>query len=341
MYKLGLSVYVSTFETQKPILKELAGRNVPVFTSLHIGEEINESYIEDVDNMLQWLKTNDFYVIADISPYTLKYLNKATLKELVESYNIDNIRLDFGFEKIDLVKLDNIDITYNASTLLLDENILPNKFYMHNFYPRPETGLSSRQLLELNDNIKKYEAKAIGFLTGDEQKRGPIFEGLPTLEGHRSVAPYAQFVDLIKTYKMDIGFVGDVLISNRELELIQAYLSENIILLPVKLDDEFSEILNKEFTVRIDSPENLIRVQESREYAQQGDLIKSKQTIERLKGSITIDNENYARYSGEIQITKDDFKADNRVNVIGFIPEAYHLLLNNLKNGEKFKFVSV
>jgi len=57
------------------------------------------------------------------------------------------------------------------------------------------------------------------------------------------------------------------------------------------------------------------------------------------KGSITIDNENYGRYTGEIQIIRSDLKADDRVNVIGHVPENARLLLDCIKGGQAFMLV--
>lgn len=60
---------------------------------------------------------------------------------------------------------------------------------------------------------------------------------------------------------------------------------------------------------------------------------------QRLAGSVTIDNENYGRYTGEIQITRSDLRADSRVNVIGRIPENARLLPDCVRRGEKFVLV--
>lgn len=91
--------------------------------------------------------------------------------------------------------------------------------------------------------------------------------------------------------------------------------------------------------MRVDSPNGLIRVQESREFAQSGKPITPNKTMKRTRGSITMDNERYKRYSGEVQIMRKDYPADERVNVIGKIADEYLLLLNNLKNGQQFMFL--
>lgn len=341
MYKLGFSVYVSHFEEQKHTFLKLKDKSIPIFTSLHIEEEVDDLYIEKVTAMCGWLKENGFYVIADVSPKSLAYLKMASLNELIDQLQIDNIRLDYGFETTDLEQLEDIDLTYNASTVINPEISFEEVLYMHNFYPRPETGLSDHQLMHLNQLISEAGGQKAAFLTGDEVFRGPVFEGLPTLEKHRQAAPYAQFVDLINNHQVDIAFIGDVLVSDLQLNLIKSYIDDDIIKLPVVWKTGDVDLCDKTLTVRVDSPDDLFRIKESRAYAKQGAVIEPYNTSERLKGTVTMDNKLYKRYSGEVQILKQNYPSDERVNVIGRIPEAYHLLLDNLQNGDHLQLISL
>ncbi|MFO8069226.1 MAG: MupG family TIM beta-alpha barrel fold protein [Alkalibacterium sp.] len=337
----GFAVYVSAFKRQRPFLEKFKNQNTPIFTSLHLNEEVTESYIKDVEDMCEWLHENDFWVMADVSPLTLERFEEDSLATLAHRLHLDNLRLDFGFDLTELKKEKyDLSFTYNASTLLNQDIEESKDYYMHNFYPRPETGLDEAFFTALNKQIKEKSGKTLAFISGDEEKRGPLFEGLPTLEAHRYVSPYAQCVDLIKRYKMDKVFLGDIKISDYELDLILKYLDDELIRLPVELPEELHYLYHERFTVRVDSPSTLIRVQESRQYAQAGKHVEPSNTLERLKGSVTMDNERYKRYSGEVQVTKADYPEDERVNVIGRISEPYHLLLKNLKNGEQFMFVA-
>lgn len=339
-HSLGFAVYVSTFQQQRQFLEKLKFRNIRIFTSLHISEELNETYVQEVEEMCEWLDENGFWVMADVSPLTLTRFNEENLSSLITRLHLDNVRLDFGFD-LSKVKLDGIPygVTYNASTILKEGPLNSDAFYMHNFYPRPETGLDEGFFLSLNERIQVLSAKTMAFIAGDKQKRGPLHEGLPTLESHRSLAPYAQFVDLIKNYKIDTVFLGDVTLSDYELDLIMDYLNDQIIRLPIMFSEINKNLYNQLYTVRVDSPSNLIRVQESRQYAQQGQEVEPHHMVKRVRGSVTMDNKNYKRYSGEIQITKADYPQDERVNTIGKLDQKYHLLLNSLYNGEKFMFV--
>ncbi|GEK91259.1 MupG family TIM beta-alpha barrel fold protein [Alkalibacterium kapii] len=336
----GLAVYVSAFKSQQLILEKLKNSNTPVFTSLHISEEVSESYVKDVEEMCEWLHQNGFWIMADVSPLTLDRFEERSLASLSRRLHLNNLRLDFGFD-LEKVKTEALDVsfTYNASTLLDQSPAEANCLYMHNFYPRPETGLDELFFTTLNDKIKEKSGQVLAFISGDEKKRGPLFEGLPTLESHRYLSPYAQYVDLKKRYSADKVFLGDIKLSDFELSLILDYTKDGLIRLPVALSEPLTYLYNQPFTVRVDSPGTLIRVQESRQYAQVGRSVEPKQVDERYRGSVTMDNRKYKRYSGEVQITKTDYPKDERVNVIGRLDEKYHLLLDNLRNGEKFMFI--
>lgn len=337
---LGFAIYVSAFEQQLPMLEKLKGQNFPIFTSLHIGEEVFDNYVAKVEAMCQWLHENDFYIMADVSPYTLERFEETSLAALVQRLHIDNLRLDFGFDHQSLANdLKGVDVTYNASTILGEMKTQADAAYMHNFYPRPETGLDAELFERLNRSIQEIGGKTLAFISGDQEKRGPIFEGLPTLEQHRHLAPYAQYIDLVCHYEMAAVYLGDLSLSDQQLDLILTYLEDHLIRLPVELAAAHEDLYHQKFTVRVDSPTGLIRVQESREFAQTGKAIEPNNTIERPRGTITIDNARYQRYSGEVQVMKDDYSADERVNVIGQLAEAYHLLLDNLENGQQFIFV--
>ena len=62
---------------------------------------------------------------------------------------------------------------------------------------------------------------------------------------------------------------------------------------------------------------------------------------ERRRGSITVDNKLYGRYSGELMLMREDLKADDRVNVTGSGPETAWLLLERIERGAKFMLVEV
>lgn len=61
-------------------------------------------------------------------------------------------------------------------------------------------------------------------------------------------------------------------------------------------------------------------------------------TTARPIGTVTIDNNRYGRYQGEVQITKTDLPADEKVNVIGHVVGDDLALLPYIEGGQKWMF---
>ncbi|WP_375154096.1 DUF871 domain-containing protein [Parageobacillus sp. VR-IP] len=59
--------------------------------------------------------------------------------------------------------------------------------------------------------------------------------------------------------------------------------------------------------------------------------------IPREKGRVTIDNNQYGRYAGELQITLTDLPANEKVNVVGRIMEDDLPLLAYVGGGQRFR----
>ena len=179
----------------------------------------------------------------------------------------------------------------------------------------------------------------MAFIQG-EDLRGPLFEGLPTLESQRNMKPYVAYMEMKYLYNLDNILVGDLRISSKQIELISAAEKDNIILLPCTINEKYHEYLNRDLTVRDDSPDNLLRIKESRMYASFNREIEPENTVERTKGSITVDNIKYLRYSGELQICKKDYPICEKVNVIGHIDDEYLSLLNIVNRGSRIRLIN-
>ncbi|MBF4692958.1 MupG family TIM beta-alpha barrel fold protein [Fusibacter ferrireducens] len=344
MFKqIGYAIFPTTWQQQKNQLSSLFREGSTIFTSLHIAEEFCDDYTENVLEMLSYCTSLGYKIMADVSPRTLTIFGCHSLKELSESLNLQIIRVDYGFTLEAIVEASkSVSICLNASTLQEDWlqvlHGLPQQFYaMHNYYPRPETGLDVQQFHKKNLILNAFGIKAIAFIPGDLIKRGPLFEGLPTLEYHRNLTPYAAFVSMSLTHKVEWVFVGDGTISDQQSDWIHEACVDQVYSIPIVLDANYNHLDNTIFTIRSDSPSTLIRFKESRAYATQGMTIPPYNCQDRHKGTLTIDNIKYKRYSGEIQLTKANFPSDERVNVIGKVPEAYHVLLEALPNGTKIK----
>lgn len=342
---LGFSLYLSTFAAQWETLRGWAGTGAPVFLSLHISEEFDDTYCARAEQICTTLAQNGFRIIADVSVKTLQQFGCTDLTELAKRLQLWALRIDYGFSEEQIGAMaEKMPIVLNASTTATAaaEEICAKGaqvFAMHNFYPRPETGLDEDLLMETTKQLQQAGLQVFAFIAGDAQRRGPLYEGLPTLEEHRNALPSAAFADLAIRFGMDGIFLADPALSAQESERIALFCREGILSIPAHLNPGYSYLYDQVFTCRVDSPKWMVRFQESRVYSCKGTPTTPENCVARPKGTITIDNENYGRYTGEIQMLRADLKADERVNVIGSVPEEAFLLLDCIQRGGKFRLV--
>ena len=325
-----------------------------IFTSLHIPEEDPSLYEERLRELGALARAYDMELMADISPKSLGHLGFTwdNAEGLVE-WGVTGLRIDYGIKEDTIAELSGkMKIALNASTLT-QEGLARLKAAglrteaveaWHNFYPRPETGLDTQDFNEVNEWLKSEGLAVMAFIPGDGKRRGPLFEGLPTLEEHRSVSPFAAYVAFEKSGLVDKILVGDITLSEESLAQFAAY-EQGVLQLRAKKLTENQALLETAGLVqtnRMDAARDCVRSMESREYGLFGTRqLAPEHTIERPTGSITIDNERYGRYQGEMQITKRDLPANNRVNVIGRVLQEDLTLLKHVKSGVKFQLIWV
>jgi hypothetical protein len=342
---IGISVYAGMEIDIEEILEYIEeAHNIGInllFTSAHIPE-VGEKFEEDFERILNLCNELGITTIVDISK---DYFERLDLKR----YKIDYIRLDYGFtlkEAALMTKEHGYGISVNATTF--DEEQIERFIEYggkldkinacHNFYPRKDTGISEELFIEKNRIFKEYGIKTMAFISTQYRRRGPVYEGLPTLEMHRDINPIVSAQHLLKL-GADFIVVGDAMASIEELKTLSS-IKKDVTLLPIKLKDDISAVelslLNHIHTNRIDPGECTIRSQESR-LIKEGSILPNNNNMPRRKYSITIDNEEYNRYEGELQILKKDLNPDPRVNVVADGYES-RILIESLQPGEKFKF---
>src|SRR5699024_2382402 len=86
---------------------------------------------------------------------------------------------------------------------------------------------------------------------------------------------------------------------------------------------------------RRDPARDVIRFGKSRIDLHGHEHLQPMNTVSRKKGSITIDNEKYGRYAGEIHITKTDLKQNDQVNVLGEVVKQDIPLLDYVGGGSQ------
>lgn len=309
------------------------GIDTVFISASHVDER--EEYLENLKKILKVAKTTGIKLVMDI--------NKPLLKKVSVPLDSYALRLDYGFSANDIKDfLDNgYNIELNGSTMtkeLLDELVglgvnLRGMRISHNFYPKPYTGLSQEKVLEMNKLFKQYGLRILAFIPSSSMKRGPVHEGLPTIEDHRYLNIYACLTELAMLGVDDVCF-GDAYVSREEIEILKNFDKEKAII-PIALNYKISEKLEawitKPHTVRIDESIYFKRTDD-----RFNEPVVPKNQAKRLKFSVTIDNSNFSVYNGELCIMKTDLDSDQRVNVLAkaLISD---WLLNNLVPGSMFE----
>lgn len=334
---IGISFYLNDPLAEERIA--LAGKMGVrrAFTSLHIPEEAGDLACR-AKSLLKAAKEVGIEVYADVSAQTPAHLGLESLSAL-KSLGVIGLRLDDFFENDTILNLaKEFKLALNASILfekdvraLLEGGLEAGQLLAwHNFYPRRETGLSESFFESQNELFRRYGIPLSAYIPGDGEKRGPLFEGLPTLEAHREVDPYLAALELFRAGVDDV-YIGDPEVSEELLSKLMEL-------------DRFGRVSLRvegfqagEFRLRPDFSRDVIRFMDTRS---SGSVV-AENTVARPVGTITRDNDHYGRYRGEVQIMLHDLPSDERVNVVGRVVEADVPLLSLLQPGQLVKLIRV
>ncbi|MBR0287842.1 MAG: DUF871 domain-containing protein [Selenomonadaceae bacterium] len=344
--KNGISIYAGLdydAEENLSLIESAAALGFKrLFTSAQIPETIDaETFQEDFADILTTASLNGFEIILDVNA------------ENFSQYNIDGItlRLDDGFTAQQVVDISHSrKIQLNASTVtekfldyLYDHNArFENISALHNFYPHPWTGLDTYFFDNQNRLLHDLGIEVGAFVPSkDGKRRLPLREGLPTLEDCRNFSTdlSARF---LAAFGVDFIIIGDGQPTQEELQAVAAVQSDEIIFHAQLLSNDLTtaEILSRKFTRRPDVAKSVIRAIEGRQYLKEvgGNIPPEVFPIKRSFGDVTIDNENFGRYAGEVQIIQDVLSADGRVNIAARILDEEIFLTGYLKPRQKFSF---
>ncbi|MBO9131182.1 MupG family TIM beta-alpha barrel fold protein [Bacillus sp. 165] len=332
---IGISFYLNDPLAERRIIEASKKGVKRAFTSLHIPEEAGD-LAKRAKQLMEIAKNHGIEVYADVSLKTPRHLGIERLDDL-KVLGVAGIRLDDFFDYETIIRLSKqFHIALNASIILendlealLAKGIDCNRLIAwHNFYPRRETGLSNAFFLRQSELFKRFNIPVSAYIPGRGEKRGPVFDGLPTLECHRDIDPFIAAVELFY-YDITDVYIGDPDPGETLLEQLVKYDRDRI--LPIRIQ---SSILQKnEYRLRPDFARDVLRLMDTRRVG----TVQPENTVERPCGSITMDNDLYGRYRGEIQITLCDLPADERVNVIGEVLSQDLSLLPLIQPGQSLE----
>ncbi len=352
----GIAVYPgldNSLEENRQLIRDAARQGIGrIFTSLHLPETNRAVFADELKVLLEEARTAGLEVVADVDPTFPSVLGLETPDlAKVSAMGIGVLRLDEGFTPEETARLSRNDaglkVAVNASTITArDLRILEreradfrNIEALHNFYPRQGTGLSESYFVRQKELLETYDLPVGAFVASRGRKRGPMYHGLPTLEDQRewSMDFAARF---LAATGIETIFIGDALPLPEEIAAL-AGLKDGVTvrLRLITRNEGVKALLSEEFTARPDEARDCIRARESRQRARQlGLSIPPEKTIPRHFGTVTMDNDDSPRYTGELQITRRPQPRDLRVNVVGNIPEKDFFLLPYITPGQRFRF---
>ena len=325
---LGISIYFQDLDLK--YLEDARNCGVEyVFTSLHIPEEEYSDLDQKLPIFFKQCQKLGLQVVPDVSPATFEKLNiQPHHYQKLKEMGFEALRLDYGFDDYEMIKTLQKDFYLMLNASVIDEEYLQGAklagidlkriAVTHNFYPHKETGLSLDYFQEKNKIFHQYDLTIQAFVCGDVLKRFPLYEGLPTVEKHRTMNPYVAAVELIHDCGMKDIFIGDSQASIPTLKNIKAYMENGEMHIPCHLESQYAYLYNQKINVRKDQPEKIVRLSLPR----LSNVPVFHNTM-RQRGYIVMENQLAGRYSGEVHIIKEDLPFEARTNVIGFIHPEY------------------
>ncbi|AQP54241.1 hypothetical protein CBF34_03715 [Vagococcus penaei] len=348
----GFSVFLGTPMTDEKVayIEKMTEQGFNgIFTSLHIPEDDPQHLLERLQTLGALAQKSKLNLMVDISNDISEQLQLTEWNDylILKNMGVTGLRMDYGLSEDLMATLSqHFLIGLNASTLNHDvltkltqaKMNFDNVEYWHNYYPRPETGLSKQAFIAKNRWLKEFGGKVIAFTPGDGVLRGPLYRGLPTLEKHRGTHPLANSLELIKECYVDQVYVGDEELSTDTAKQFFLYTHDNKIGLRVNLvSQEYKELVIGTHSNRLDEARDVIRSQEAR--FKTLPRIKQINTIARNKGAVTLDNYLYGRYSGELQVVKTPLTASSKVNVMGHVFNNDVALIDWITSGVTYELI--
>ena len=200
----------------------------------------------------------------------------------------------------------------------------------HNYYPKVYSGISLEKFTAINQKLQALGVKVLAFIPGDEPLRGPLHEGLPTVETHRTLDTRLAICELIRAHT-DMILVGDTFIHESTQKVMKEF-QEGFVSLKAQVP---VELTGKVLRDRIDASDFVYRILGTRGWAM---LDGEVSTTIRTVGEINQANAGYGRYHGEIEITKESLPSDARQNVIGHLLPSEIAVFKALPEGIGIRF---
>lgn len=315
----------------------------PVFTSLHIPESRG---LRDFGAYLRDLHvTHGLSFCADVSPGTLELLDiELADAGLLRDWGVTMVRIDYGFtaeQTARIAEAGGYRIAVNASTVTagdLDRLDGLDVVGWHNFYPRPETGLSADFFAAQNALLRRRGLDVYCFIPGERTFRAPLGLGLPTLESHRHVNAYLNHARVLAACPDATVVCAEGTLLADHLEWIGHRERTGETVLPMTgLDDSVTFLLDGSWRLRPEGTDYSHRIEGTREPRTPHRAVNG---ATRPAGSLQADLASMGRYHGELHLMRGDRPLLPGQALVGEIAAPYRALIDCLKPGDSVRFVA-
>lgn len=325
--RTGISLYLSNgYEYNARMVDKARRAGVRcAFTSLQIPEESGIDCRGAAARLLGLCREAGISLMADVSPDTPAKLGCDSLDDLVR-LGVTHVRLDAGFDVPRVAELSRrFHVAFNASTISDDVAAwraagvdLARVAACHNYYPKRWSGLSLRRVASATARLKALGIEVMAFVPGDADLRGPLHEGLPTMEGHRGDRGVGLVRDMLELFdaQCDVVLVGDSDASDAVWQHMGG-LNGGYVTLHAELGEAFSYLYGRRQHDRPDSSDFLIRSQESRRWDAPIPVAGGPTGVTCACGDVLVGTAAYGRYAGEVEVARRPFELDGRDALAG------------------------
>ena len=313
-----------------------------LFTSLHIPEA--EGLAAYGDWMAEVHARTGLEFCADVSPVTLGKLGCA-IDELgrLRDWGVRMLRIDFGFGTDDVRRIaasGDYAIAVNASCASADFIDAFQGIELvgwHNYYPRPETGLTVEYFRAQSALFADRGLPVYSFIPGERSFRAPLHQGLPMLEHQRYRNAYLNLVEVATLWPASQIVCAEGTLYPRHQRWIERFERDHVLTIPlVSVDASLDFLIGGDWKLRVEQTDAAWRVEGTRQ-ARTPSLVINADV--RARGSVQMDLAGYGRYAGEINLMKQDRPLNHLQARVGDIAAPYLDLVDLMSPDTPVRFV--
>ena len=312
-----------------------------LFTSLHIPEaDALEEFLDELASLHRDIGATFW---ADVSPATLERfgLGVDDLDDLAAK-GVMGLRIDYGFDTSDIARIaaTGLSIALNASTVTAEELDRCAEFNVtgwHNYYPRPETGLSVEHFLNQTSLFRERGLPVLAFIPGEVTQRAPLHRGLPTLEAQRHVNAWVNWMRLQRLAPGIDVVCAEGTVRDEHLEWIERFQDTGELTLPLsELAPGARYLLDQPWRLRAEQSDISQRLEGTRGRALDDHLPHGPQ---RRVGALQMDGPAWKRYAGEVHLMTTSQPVDPDQFCIGQVASPYVDVVPELRGRDCVRFV--